>query len=226
MGIFTRFRDIISANINAMLDKAEDPEKLIRLMIREMEDTLVELKAACAGSMAEAKKAEAALEEAYNRKRKWEDRAILAVSKGRDDLAREALMEKKRYSERLVSLENEVAECRALTGQYQEDLVRLEERLTTAREKQRVLVQRHVHAGKKKQAEKEIRRADSLDAVRRFEAFEQRIVQMEAEADLVNYGRRSNLEQEFSTLTVDEDVERELSSLKSSISGTADPAPK
>ncbi len=218
MGIFTRFRDIISANMNAMLDKAEDPEKLIRLMIREMEDTLVELKASCAGSMAEARKAEKLLEEAKKKETQWEDRATLAVKKGRDDLAREALAEKKRYSERLIGLENDVDECRALTDQYQEDIRRLEERLTTAREKQRVLIQRHVHAAKKKESEKEIRRADSMDAVRRFEAFEQRIVRMEAEADLVNFGRSTSLEQEFGKLTVDEDIERELESLKSSLS--------
>ncbi len=218
MGIFTRFRDIISANMNAMLDRAEDPEKLIRLMIREMEDTLVELKASCAGSMAEARKAERLLEEAEKKEKQWEDRATLAVKKGRDDLAREALAEKKRYRERLIGLENDADECRALTDQYQEDIRRLEERLATAREKQRVLIQRHVHAAKKKEAEKEIRRADSMDAVRRFEAFEQRIVRMEAEADLVNFGRSTSLEQEFGKLTVDEDIERELESLKSSLS--------
>lgn len=226
MGIFTRFRDIVSSNMNAMLDRAEDPEKLIRLMIREMEDTLVELKASCAGSMAEARKAERLLEEAKKKEEQWGERAALAVRKGRDDLAREALTEKKRYSERLIALENDVDECRALTDQYQEDIRRLEERLTTAREKQRVLIQRHVHAARKKEAEKEIRRADGMDAVRRFEAFEQRIVRMEAEADLVNFGRSSSLEQEFGKLTVDEDIERELESLKSSISRREDAPPK
>jgi len=217
MGIFTRFRDIINANINAMLDRAEDPEKLIRLMIREMEDTLVELKASCAGSMAESKKVERLLVEAEDRQRQWEDRATLAVQKGRDDLAREALSERRRYGERLTGLEKDLAECRALTDQYQEDIRQLEERLTSAREKQRMLVQRHVHASRKKQAQKEIQRADSTDAIRRFEAFEQRIDRMEAEADLVNFGRSSSLEQAFSQLSVDEDIERELQALKSSL---------
>ena len=91
MGIFTRFRDIVSSNINAMLDKAEDPEKLVRLMIREMEDTLVEIKASCAGVMAGAKKVERQLDEVRARIRYWEEKAPLAVSKGRDDLARQPL---------------------------------------------------------------------------------------------------------------------------------------
>ena len=219
MGIFTRFRDIVSANINAMLDRAEDPEKLIRLMIREMEDTLVELKASCAGAMAEVRKVERQLAEARKRERTWDERATLAVRKGRDDLAREALTERRRHAERAASLERDQEECRALTEQYQEDIGQLEERLNAAREKQRMLVQRHVHANRKKQAEQEIRRMDSTDAVRRFEAFEQRIDRMEAEADLVNLGRRGSLEQAFSDLSVDEEIEQQLRDLKSSLSG-------
>ncbi len=115
MGIFTRFRDIVSANINAMLDRAEDPEKLIRLMIREMEDTLVELKASCACAMAETRKVERLLAEARDRERQWEDRAELAVRKGRDDLAREALTEKRRYADRAAALARDHDQCRALT---------------------------------------------------------------------------------------------------------------
>ena len=96
MGIFTRFRDIVSSNINAMLDKAEDPEKLIKLMIREMEDTLVEIKTACAGVMASGKKIQRQLDGHRSRQSYWGGKAELAVEKGRDDLAREALMEKYR----------------------------------------------------------------------------------------------------------------------------------
>jgi phage shock protein A len=95
MGIFTRFRDIISSNINAILDKAEDPEKLIKLMIREMEDTLVEIKAACAGAMASSKKVQRQLDTLHERVRYWEEKAEIAVKKGRDNLAREALVGRK-----------------------------------------------------------------------------------------------------------------------------------
>ncbi len=125
MGIFTRMRDIISSNINAMLDKAEDPEKLVRLMIQEMEDTLVEIKASCAGAMATRKKIARRLEEARNRIQLWADRAELAVSKGREDLAREALFEKRRYTERVRSLEDELAQCDNLIEQYQDDIMNL-----------------------------------------------------------------------------------------------------
>src|SRR5512136_2809831 len=114
MGIFTRFRDIVNSNINAMLDKAEDPEKLIKLMIREMEDTLVELKASCAGVMAGSKKIERNISEVKARVEYWAEKAPLAVSKGRDDLAREALIQKKKYAERVTALEAELKEHEAL----------------------------------------------------------------------------------------------------------------
>jgi len=217
MGIFTRFRDIISSNINAMLDKAEDPQKLIRLMIREMEDTLVEIKASCAGVMASSKKVQRQLDEVLVREKHWKDRAELAVNKGRDDLAREALVEKRRYSDRANIFEKELIEYKALIEQYQDDIRQLEDKLGTAREKQRILVQRHIHANGKKRAQQEIRRVDSSEAILKFEEFENRIERMEAEADMVNFGRKPTLEGEFDMLLVDEDIEKELRTLKSSI---------
>ena len=103
MGIFTRFRDIVSSNINAMLDRAEDPEKLIKLMIHEMEDTLIEIKASCAGVMAGAKKVQRQLSDVRARVAYWEEKAGLAVNKGRDDLAREALIERRKYDLQTIS---------------------------------------------------------------------------------------------------------------------------
>jgi phage shock protein A len=217
MGIFTRFRDIVNSNINAMLDKAEDPEKLISLMIQEMEDTLVEIKASCAAAMATSKRTQRQMDEVRVRSRDWEEKAGLAVNKGRDDLAREALLEKRRYADRAYSFEKELREMNALIQQYQEDIKQLEEKLRGAREKQRLLVQRHVHALKKRRAQEEIRRMDSTGAVLKFEEFENRIERMEAEAELVNFGRKPTLETKFEELLVDDEIEKELQTLKSSL---------
>jgi phage shock protein A len=214
MGIFTRFRDIISSNINAILDKAEDPEKLIKLMIREMEDTLVEIKAACAGAMASGKKVQRQLTTLQDRIQYWEEKAQLAVSKGRDNLAREALVEKRRHTRRIETLENEFSEHNLLVEQYQADIRQLEEKLKSARDKQRLLVQRHIHASQKIQAQEEIRRVDSASAMMKFDELENRIERMEAEADLVNFGKQSALDAEFETLGVDEEIEKELQALK------------
>ena len=215
MGIFTRFRDIVSSNINSMLDRAEDPEKLIRLMIREMEDTLVELKAACAGVMAETKTVQRRMDEAGDRSRFWADKAKLAIDKGRDELAREALVEKRRHHERFAALDTELKQQSGLVAQYHEDIRQLEDKLKAARDKQRLLVQRHIHADRKRRAQEEIRRVETSDALFRYEELENRIDRMEADAELVNYGRRSALEEELNRLGSDEDIERELQALKS-----------
>jgi phage shock protein A len=197
-----------------MLDRAEDPEKLIKMMIQEMEDTLVELKAACAGVMAESKKIKRRMEGIEKRVDYWEDRAKLAVNKGRDDLAREALVEKRRLSQITASLTNELTEHDALLAQYKDDIRQLEGKLQSAREKERILVQRHIHATRKKRAQEEIRRIDSADAIIKFEALEHRIESMEAEAGLVNFGRKPTLEDELEGLSLDEDIEKELQALK------------
>jgi phage shock protein A len=103
----------------------------------------------------------------------------------------------------------------ALIQQYQEDIKQLEDKLRGAREKQRLLVQRHVHALKKRRAQEEIRRMDSTGAVLKFEEFENRIERMEAAADLVNFGRKPTLDARFEELLVDDDIEKELQTLKS-----------
>ncbi|NIA16435.1 MAG: phage shock protein PspA [Nitrospiraceae bacterium] len=214
MGIFTRVRDIISSNLNSMLDKAEDPEKMVRLMIREMEDTLVEIKASCAQAMATRKRVHQKLGEFSERANGWGDKAQLAVSRGREDLAREALVEKRRFNERCDALTEETAQLDGLVEHYQKDIVQLEEKLAGARDKQRVLVQRHRHAQGKKRAQQNIRKMDTSDAMLRFEKFEGRIDRMEADADLVNYGKRPPLEDAFAALETDDEIEEELAALK------------
>jgi len=222
MGIFTRLRDIVNSNLNAMLDKAEDPEKLIRLMIQEMEDTLVEIRASCAEAMANEKKVQRTREAVIANAQQWEQRAQLAVNRGREDLAREALMEKRRYNERAKKLASESSQLSVLIEQYQADIVQLESKLTSAREKQRTLVQRHIHAHNKKRSEMEIRRMETSDTILRFEQFENRIERMEAEADLVNYGRNQILEEEITCLEGDEALEKELQDLKASTARTVE----
>ena len=214
MSIFSRFRDIVNSNINSMLDEAEDPEKLVRLMIQEMEDTLIDLKASCAGAIAARKKVGRSFDDLSSRAASWENKAMLALQKGREELAREALLEKRRVSEGVASLEKETAGLDEVIANYQTDITQLEEKLTSAREKQRVLVQRHIHAQHKTRAQEQIRRSETSDALLRYEQFEARVERMEAEADLVNYGRKPSLEEQFAQLERDEEIEKELAALK------------
>lgn len=216
MGIFTRFRDIVSSNINAMLDRAEDPEKLIKLMIREMEDTLAELKASCATVIANCKKFQRRIHEIRSQEDLWAERAQLAVDKGRDDLAREALVEKRRFSQMSRALDGELAQHSQLLEQYHDDIAQLEEKLLKAKEKQHILVQRHVHAQHARAAQEEIRRMDNHETIAKFEELENRIDRMEAEVELVNPIPKTNLEAAFDKLNVETDIEKELSRLKAS----------
>lgn len=214
MGVFTRFRDIISANINSMLDHAEDPEKMIKLMIHEMEDTLIDLKTSCAGVIAGRKKIERKLEEINSKTDLWDKRAALAVTKGRDNLAREALIEKRRFSRMAEAIDGELSEYRSLIDKYQEDIIELENKLNSAKEKKRVLVQRHKSASGSKRAQEEIRRSTSSDTMARFDKFESRIEQMEAEAELVNVNRKPTIDEEFDSLNTDIEIENELAKIK------------
>ncbi len=219
MGIFSRMRDIISSNINAMLEKAEDPEKLLKLMIQEMEDTLIEIKAQCAAAMAQSKTLGRRADELRHRAAEWDAKARKAVDKSRDDLAREALLEKRRYLEQADSADTQLKETNTLIEQYQSDIAQLEAKIATVREKQKLLLQRHAHAGSKKRAQEQIRKVDSSDVLTRYESFERRIDHLEAEADLVNYGRKPSLEEKFAEIETDEKLEAELSQLRREIKG-------
>lgn len=222
MGIFSRFRDIIHSNINAMLDKAEEPEKLIRLMIQEMEETLVELKADCARTMAQAARIAREHDGLAAAAGRWGEKAELAVDKGREDMAREALLEKRDLEARANVVAGELAAVEGMIEACREDIATLEEKLASAKERQRTLLARHMRATGRKRMREDVSRADSSEALRRFEEFEARIDRLEAEAELSGTAasrRRpaedQSLDARFDRLAADEDVERELAQIKS-----------
>jgi phage shock protein A len=224
MGIFTRFRDIVSSNINSILDRAEDPEKMVRLMIQEMEDTLIEVKSSCAGIIAEQKKIGRELEEASAAGDDWEHKAKLAVRKGREELARAALNEKRNFSRRTTILTEELERTRATVTSFQSDISQLEAKLADAREKQRTIISRRAAVRARHETQTRIRRVDTSDVFARFEAYENGIDRMEADADLIN-GLRSEkptLREEFVNLEHEEEIEEELEELKKQVGDESD----
>ncbi|HOE97526.1 MAG TPA: phage shock protein PspA [Candidatus Sumerlaeota bacterium] len=224
MGIFTRFRDIVSANLNAILDRAEDPEKMVRLMIQEMEDTLIEVKSNCAGVLAEQKKLERALKGARREAADWEAKAGLALQKQREDLARAALAEKRRHEQRVRSLEEELDRTRENVASFKDDIAQLEAKLNDAREKQRTIIQRRQAAESRFRTAAHVRRVDTTEAFARFEAYERGIDRLEAEADLVDSlrPRRPTLRDELADLEYSDEIEQELERLKEQLrSGSA-----
>ncbi len=221
MGIFTRFRDIVSSNLNAMLDAAEDPEKMIRLMIQEMEETLIEMKATCASSLAGRTRLQRESHDLAAKAAKWEANARLAIEKGREDLAREALHEKRRLREQLDALDRELAASADLVEEHQRQIAALDEKLVKAREKQRLLLQRHRQATEQFRANTQIRHLDQASGPVRFDEFEARIERMEAAAGLAGPTTKPSLEQEIHALAQDDEIERELARLKSEQTATA-----
>ncbi len=217
MGVFSRFKDIMSANINSLLDKAENPEKMIRLMIQEMEDTLVELKSACAAKMAAKTKAERLGKETDQHTKRWQLRAELAVEKKKDDLAREALIEKMKYQKDLEVVQADVTQYEKLISECKNNIMKIEEKLQAVRQKHKLLIQRGIHASEQIKSKEKIREATGSKAFQRFSELEGRIERMEAEAEMAGFSASDGLEDEFHKLESVADVETELQELKNSI---------
>ena len=214
MGVFTRLKDIINSNLNAMLDAAEDPDKLIRLMIQEMEDTLVEVKANCAGAIAARKRAERAVTSAETAIVTWEERARLAIEKGREDLAREAIRERRRLEDLRDAHAKEATGCEEVVARYKEDIGAVEAKLVDARQRHRLLVQRHKRAKTHERTRGVIERVTRYDAVTKFDQLEQRIERMEAFQEISPDLHKPSLEEAFAALKESDAIEEELSRLK------------
>lgn len=218
MGMFSRFTEIINANINSMLEKAEDPEKMIKLMIFEMEDTLTEAKSAAAEVVADKLRVSRVVKSERGRRNEWEDRAELALSKGREELAREAIEQKMDCERKLESAETRLEEIEGLVTQYQSDISRLEEKLQNARTRQRALIASHNSAATRKRLEEKIYRLNTSGAFAKFEQYENRIDRWRAEAEVMRHSNNS-LESKFRKLEHGKDVDSELQKLKDRING-------
>ncbi len=217
MGIFTRFSDIVNANINAVLEKAEDPEKIIRLMIQEMEDTLVEIRSAAAKCIADRKETGRHIEYLAGEKREWERRAELAVRRDREDLARAALSETQAIGDKIGSLINEQEVLDGQLDKFNSDISQLQSKLNDAKTRQRSIVIRHKTAVSQLSARKHIH-SDHIDEMLfRFENAERRIDRVESESEAISMGRSQSLADQIEGLEDDDRVEAALAELKSKV---------
>jgi phage shock protein A len=215
MGIFSRFSDIINSNINAILEKAEDPEKIVRLMIQEMEDTLVEVRSAAARAIADRKELTRKLEMIDRDLADWQSKAELAIDKGRDDLAKAALAEKNRLGKTAESLRHEQKAISDGLEKLNRDIASLEAKLADAKARQQAIVARHATATKRLQVRRRLHDYKIDDALIRFEQFERRMDVIEGEVESYDLGRKKDLSDEIADLESSEAVEREFSELKS-----------
>ncbi|MCB1643259.1 MAG: phage shock protein PspA [Xanthomonadales bacterium] len=219
MGIFSRMSDIINANINSLLDKAEDPEKIVRLMIQEMEDTLVEVRSATAKTLAERKERERHLEVLSRETASWEDKATLALGREREDLARAALAEKARVADQKESIERELGLIGEQLERLNGDIGKLQAKLDDARARQRSIILRAKNAETTHRARTQIHSAKIDDVLARFEYAERRIDHVEAQSEALAMGRAKSLQEEFAALEANDRVDAELAALKRKLSG-------
>ncbi|NCC64798.1 MAG: phage shock protein A [Spirochaetia bacterium] len=213
MGVFSRFLDIVNANINSLLDKAEDPEKMIKLMMQEMEDTLIELKSSCAAKMASKAKTERTYKEALSAVERWQNRAELAISKGREDLAREALLEKKQASSSLSQLEQELATFDEVIKTAKSEINQIEDKLTSVKQKYQMMVERAKRAREEQAAQETLRRASEDSTLHRFSSMEEKIDRMKANNEMNRYSS-SSLDDKFRDLEEMDDIDAEIAELR------------
>lgn len=213
MGIFSRFTDIVNSNINSLLDKAEDPEKMVRLIIQEMEDTLVEVRSASAKTLANKKDIASQIAKYESDAADWQSKAELALSKEREDLARAALQEKKKSTEAAETLTKELAIVDAQISKLQDEIGQLQDKLADAKSRQKTIIMRQKTASSRLEVKKTLDSSKMDNAMGRFEQYERKIDDLESQVETYDLAQKS-LQDEFAELEAGDKVDDELAALK------------
>ena len=217
MGIFSRMGDIINSNLNAMIDKAENPEKIARLIIQEMEDTLVEVRTDAARNIAERKELSRKAEAYKERAAEWAQKAELALTKDREDLARGALSAKQQAEQMNEVVLKEIDVLDEAVAKADGDLSKLQTKLDEAKAKHKALIMRSNVAKGQIRMRSQLNDNKVNDALSRYERMERKVDDLEAQVEAYDLGSGESLESQFAALEADEAVEAELAALKASL---------
>ncbi len=220
MGIFSRTRDIIAANFNDMLDKADDPQKMIRMIILEMEETLVEVRASAARTIADQKEMHRHTVKLDKLQADWNEKAQLAISKDREDLARAALVEKKKAADMSDQLKQEIAVLDDALRAYEQDIQKLQNRLREARSRQTAIAARLESAENRVKLRSLMTNERVDDALNRFDQLERRVDYAEGRADALSIADQSDkpsLADEIAALEGADAIDDELEQMKKAL---------
>ena len=213
MGIFSRISDIINANINSMLDSAENPEKMIRLVIQEMEETLVEVRTNSAKVIAEKKDLIRRSERLDKQIDDWQNKAELALSKSREDLAKAALMEKASIIKVKDALTSDLHKLDDTLARLSDEIEKLQSKLDEAKARQRALLMRTRATQSRVSVNNSLNNRSIDEAINKFDYFERKIDEMESHIEAGSIGR-NNLQSEFEELEMQDKIDQELADLK------------
>ena len=217
MGIFSRMGDIINSNLNAMIDKAENPEKIARLIIQEMEDTLVEVRTDAARNIAERKELSRKAEAYKGRAGEWAAKAELALTKDREDLARGALAAKQQAEQMSAVVLKEIDILDEAVAKADGDFSKLQTKLDEAKAKHKALMMRTSVATGQIRMRTVLKDNKVDDALARYERMERKVDELEAHVEAFDLGSGESLESQFAALEADEAIEDELAALKASL---------
>lgn len=212
MGIFSRLTDIVNANLNSLLDKAEDPPKMVRLIIQEMEEGLVRERANLARYLADKKELRRQQERNQHQLQDWQSKAELALQKGRDDLARAALIEKGKQQQLVEALTQEFSAVEESIAKLTAEIELLESKLEDARARQKAMLLRSAAAQSRLNVQQHGQRATPHSIMEKFDRMERKIEEMESKADV--YHPNPDLQQQFAELEADDAISRELAAMK------------
>ena len=221
MGIFSRTRDIVAANFTDLLDKAEDPAKMIRMIILEMEETLVEVRATAARTIADQKEMRRHIAKLGSLESSWEEKAELALSKGREDLAKAALVEKQKATDMVERMRSEIEVLDDALKASEADIAKLQSKLRDARARQSAIATRMESAHQSIRVREAYAGERVQDAFSRFEVLEKRADLAEGRAEAIAMGAPKTLEEEIAELQSSEKVEAALEALKAKAAGKA-----
>lgn len=224
MSIFSRMSDIINANLNALLDKAEDPEKMVRLIVQEMEETLVEVRTTSARTIADKKELVRRRDWLSQESAEWERKAEVAIRKGREDLARGALIEKNKAAESVDAVDHEMVWLDETLAKLSEDTAALQAKIKDAKSRQHAIILRGKAAKSRLGVRRQLHETNIEDAMHRFEHYERKMDDLEGQVEAYDLGRRT-LSDEIDELESDEGIDAELASLKARI-GESEPDPQ
>jgi len=221
MGIFSRMTDIINSNITSLLDKAEDPQKMIRMIIQEMEETLVEVRSSSARVIADRKTAGRRLARIAQEVAEWEAKAVLAIEKGREDLARAALSEKQLSSKEVSLIEAELQELDEHLNGLSQEVAQLQTKLDDAKTKQKTMLMRQTSVENRLKVRRQTQKGALDDAFNKFEHFERRMDTLEGHLESMDLDvdAKTGLKSEIDALAEDDGINAELQQLKKKMAG-------